>query len=179
MEVLALLNESVVTDVRSGMRARVRVEGMPDQTMWGQVTKLGQFPVSDWRVDARYFEGIVKLDAPIAGLKPGMTAQVELEMPEREDVLTVPSEAITTTDDGNDVCFVVQGDGLEKRPVKLGQVTESLSEVTAGLREGEQVVLNPHPQEGDELEAPESAPAASSVASTQAEPAAGEVAAGQ
>jgi HlyD family secretion protein len=179
MEVLTLLNESVVTDVRSGMRAQVRVEGMPNQTMSGRITKIGQFPVTDWRIDARYFEGIVKLDAPIPGLKPGMTAQVELEMPGRPNVLAVPSEAVTTSDDGDDVCFVVLGDGLERRPVKVGRVTEALTEVTDGLHEGEQVVLNPHPQAGDEVEAPEAAPAVSSVASTQAEVPADDVAAGQ
>jgi HlyD family secretion protein len=179
MEVVTLLNESVVTEVRSGMPARIRVEGMPDRIMSGRVTKVAQFPVSDWRVDSRYFEGIVKLDAPVPGLKPGMTAQVELEMPEREDVLAVPSEAITVSNDGDDLCFVVQGDGLERRPVKVGRVTEAMTEVTEGLREGEQVVLNPHPQEEDEVEAPEPAPAASSVASAQTEAPAGDVAAGQ
>jgi HlyD family secretion protein len=162
MEVVALLNESVVNDVRSGMRARVRVEGMPDQAMWGRVTKVGQVPLPDWRSDVRYFEGIVKLQAPPAGLKPGMTAQVEVEMPEREKVLAVPSEAVTS-DDGEDVCFVLQGDALERRPVKLGKVTEAMTEVTAGLQEGEQVVMNPHPGDFGVQDPSDSAPAAPSA----------------
>jgi HlyD family secretion protein len=171
MEVVALLNESVVNEVRSGMRARVHVEGMPNRTMWGLVTKVAQLAAPDWRSDVRYFEGTVKLEAPLAGLKPGMTAQVELQMPERDNVLAVPSEAVTS-DDGQDVCFVIQGDGLERRPVKLGRVTEAMTEVTEGLHEGEQVVMNPHPLD-IELEdpsdpapvTPSSAPAAESTPS--------------
>ncbi len=74
---------------------------------------------------------------------------------------------------------MIRGEGLEKRSVKLGRVTEDLTEVTDGLREGEQVVLNPHPQDWDVDEAPDSAPAASSVVSLQTESPAGDVAAGQ
>jgi HlyD family secretion protein len=176
MEVVALLNESVVNEVRSGMRARVRVEGMPNCTMWGLVTKIAQLAVFDRRSDARYFEGTVKLESPPAGLKPGMTAQVELEMPERDNVLAVPSEAVTS-DDGQDVCFVIRGDGLERRSVKLGRVTEAMTEVTEGLREGEQVVLSPHPQDGEDEDAPEPAPVASSQAPARVEAPAGDVAA--
>ena len=63
-------------------------------------------------------------------------------MPRRVNVLAVPSEAIRI-DNGHDVCFVVHDDGLERREVKLGKVTRDLAEVTQGLEEGEQVVLNP------------------------------------
>ena len=161
MEVVALLNESIVSEVRAGMPAQVRVEGMPDRLMPGHVTKIGQFPLPDWRSDVRYFEGIVKLEGPTPGLKPGMTAHVELEMPPRENVLAVPSEAVTS-DDGQDVCFVIHDEDVERRPVKLGRVTQEMTEVTAGLHEGEQVVLNPHPQEFEPEDAAEPSPVASS-----------------
>lgn len=77
-----------------------------------------------------------------------MTAQIEIVMPRRQNVLAVPSEAVTS-DDGHDVCFVVHEEGLERRDVKLGQVTRQMTEVTDGLREGEQVVLNPRVEETD------------------------------
>jgi multidrug efflux pump subunit AcrA (membrane-fusion protein) len=89
-----------------------------------------------------------------------MSAQVEVEMPRREDVLAVPSEAITT-DDGQDVCFVVRGEDLERRPVKLGRVTVEMTEITHGLQEGEQVVLKPRPDELEDEEPSEPAPIAS------------------
>jgi HlyD family secretion protein len=176
MEVLTLLNESIVNDVRSGMEARVSVEGMPGRPMSGRVTKVAPLAVPDWRSDVRYFEGIVKLEAPPEGLKPGMTAQVELEMPERDNVLAVPAEAVAS-DDGEDVCFVIHGDGLERRPVKLGRVTEALTEVTKGLHEGEQIVLNPHPEDWDDDEAPEPTPVGSPATPARREIPGGDVAA--
>ncbi len=57
MEVVALLNESVVMDVRSGMRARVWVEGLPGQTLSGRVTKVSQLAVMDWRTDVALLRG--------------------------------------------------------------------------------------------------------------------------
>jgi HlyD family secretion protein len=161
MEVVALLSESDVNQVRDGMRAVVQVEGIPNRSVYGRVTKVGQLPLPDWRNDVHYFEGIVKLEDPPSSLKPGMTAQVELEMPGRENVLAVRSEAVTL-DDGQDVCFVVHEDGLERREVKLGQVTREMTEVTQGLREGEQVVLNPHPLDIDLMETPQPSPLPSS-----------------
>ena len=71
-----------------------------------------------------------------------MTAEVEIAMPRRTNVLAVPAEAVRS-EDGHDVCLVVHEDGLERREVKLGQVTRDMAEVTQGLQEGEQVVLNP------------------------------------
>lgn len=164
MEVVTLLSESVVNQVRDGMRAVVRIEGIPNRSMHGRITKVAQLPLPDWRNDVHYFEGIVKLEDPPAGLKPGMTAQVELEMPGRENVLAVRSEAVTI-DDGEDVCFVVHEEGLERREVKLGQVTHEMTEVTQGLREGEQVVLNPQPLDIELLDTPQPSPATSSEVS--------------
>ncbi len=165
MEVLALLNESVVDQVRAGMPAVVTVEGLPNRTMHGRVTKVAQLPMPpNWRIDSHYFEGIVRIDDPVAKLMPGMTAQVEVEIPVREDVLAIPPEAVAS-DDGRDVCFVVHGENLERREVKLGQVTEELTEVTAGLMEGEQVVLNP---DLDELEVAVAAPSPPPTASSSA-----------
>ena len=93
----------------------------------------------NWRSDVQYFEGIVKLENVPGGLRPGMTAEVEIALPRLDDVLAVPSEAVVV-ENGHDFCFVVHEDGLERREVKLGQVTHELSEVTEGLEEGEQVV---------------------------------------
>ncbi len=77
-----------------------------------------------------------------------MSAEVEISMPRRENVLAIPSEAIMI-DHGYDVCFVVHEDSLERRQVKLGKTTRELVEVTEGLHAGEQVVLNPQPDDPD------------------------------
>lgn len=161
MEVVAMINESIIPEIRKGMTAKIQVEGLPDRVLRGRVRKVGQIAVSNWRTDVNYYEGFVTIEGAIPGLRPGMTSQVEIDLPLRDDVLTVPSESVAN-DDGQDVCYVVRGDELERRPVKLGRVTQNLTEVTAGLREGDQVVLDPDPEElSEDVENP--GPVASSL----------------
>jgi HlyD family secretion protein len=146
MEVVALIHESIVERVTPSMRAQVQVEGIGNRSIEGHVTSIAPMTTFNWRTDVRYFEGIVKLENVPAGLKPGMTAEVEISMPRRENVLAIPTEAILI-DHGYDICFVVREDSLERRQVMLGKTTRDLVEVTEGLEDGEQVVLNPQPDD--------------------------------
>jgi HlyD family secretion protein len=142
MEVVAMLHETIVEQVTPDMRAHVQIEALPNRRIEGHVTSIAALSAYNWHSDVRYFEGIVKLDHVPSGLKPGMSAEVEIAMPRRENVLAIPPEAIRI-ENGHDVCFVVHDDGLERREVQLGKATRELTEVTHGLEEGEQVVLNP------------------------------------
>ena len=150
MEVVAMLHESIVDQVGSGMRATVYIEGLDGRRIEGHVTKIATMPLVNWRSDVKYFEGIVRLENVPSGLRPGMSAEVKIALPRVENVLAVPSDAVRA-ENGHDFCFVAHEDGLERREVKLGQVTSDLSEVTEGLEEGEQVVINP-PKQNLELE---------------------------
>ncbi len=153
MEVVAMLHESIVDDVGPGMRAKVQVESMANYELEGHVVAVSPMAVMNWRTDVRYFESIVKLENAPRGLRPGMTAEVAIALPRRENVIAIPPGAVAL-DDGHEVCFVVHEDGLERREVKLGQVTRDMTEVTEGLTEGEQVVLNPSSNEEAEFETP-------------------------
>jgi len=153
MEVVAMLHESIVDEVGPGLRAKVQVESMSNRQLEGHVVAVSPMAVMNWRTDVRYFEGVVKLENAPRGLRPGMTAEVNIAMPRREQVLAVPAGAVAV-EDGHEVCFVVHEDGLERREVKLGQVTPDMAEVTEGLTEGEQVVLNPPSNQDAEFETP-------------------------
>jgi HlyD family secretion protein len=148
MEIVAQLHESIVDGIRPGLRVKVRIASLPDRLLEGHVTLVAPLATLEWDSDVRYFDTIVKLDKASPSLRPGMTAQIEIELPRRENVLAVPTEAVTCAG-GRDVCFVVEGAALERRDVKLGEVTLQMTEVTDGLHEGEQVVLKPQFEEAD------------------------------
>ena len=178
MEVLTYLHESVANRVREGMRARARIEGFSNRTLEGHVISVAPLPTTagNWISDeVKYFVGVVKLDSVPKGMRPGLTAEVEFDVDRCLDVLAVPSEAIAV-EQGRDVCYVAGIDGLQRRPVTLGRSSRDLLEVTRGLSEGDQVVLNPGkidtldsllvhsgPEvETEEVSAPEVPPAATS-----------------
>ena len=144
MEVQVILNESVVNRVSPGLRATVEFEGLPHLSLEGQVESISQIPNREnpRGEDVRYFIGDVKLDHSSEGLKPGMTAVVTFKLPRRNDVIAVPHEAVLP-DRAGEVCFVAVGEHLERRPVKVGRTTPELIEITEGLQEGEEIVLDP------------------------------------
>ncbi len=62
------------------MRATVQIEGLNDRRIEGHVTKIAAMATLNYRSDVKYFEGIVKLENVPDGLRPGMTAEVEIAL---------------------------------------------------------------------------------------------------
>jgi multidrug efflux pump subunit AcrA (membrane-fusion protein) len=158
MEVEVALNESMIDRIRTGLRAAVRFEALPKLLITGEVVSVGQIPMRQ-RVgdsknneanDVNYFTCIVKLDEAVQGLKPGMSAMVDIALSRRNNVIAVAHRALRS-DRGRKVCFVAHDEALDRRLVKIGQETTDLVEVTDGLEEGELVVLDP-PNVGSRIE---------------------------
>ncbi len=85
----------------------------------------------------------VKIDQPLPGLRPGMTAQVEILVSELDNVLSVPVEAVVHYDDKDHVAVKKPGGGFEWREVTLGLSNEQSVEVKQGIQSGELVVTQP------------------------------------
>ncbi len=144
IQILTNLHESVAHRIREGMRARIKVEGLDNRTLEGHVTSIAPLPSApNWFSDeVKYFVGVVQIDSAPRGILPGMTAEVAIDVDRRLGVLAVPSEAVAV-EGGDDICYVAGADGLHRRNVTLGRSNRDLLEVTGGLTEGEEVVLNP------------------------------------
>jgi HlyD family secretion protein len=142
MEVAALIHQSVVRYVEPGMPARVRVEALPGAVMEGHVGSIAQLPTQDTTSRVTYFMGSIKLDKFPTGLKPGMTAIVDITTQRTPGALVIPAGA-WVVERGRGICYVARGDHFERREIKLGQATRELLEVIEGLAEGESVLTNP------------------------------------
>ena len=75
------------------------------------------------------------------GLRPGMSAEVEISVAEHKDVLLIPVAAVVETDSGV-FCWVQTSEGVSRRQIRLGDTNEVFSIVTDGLNEGDEVLLN-------------------------------------
>jgi macrolide-specific efflux system membrane fusion protein len=74
------------------------------------------------------------------GLKAGMTASATITTQRKENVLLVPSRAIKRTG-GQQVVEVTKDGQTEQRTVRTGITDGQQTEITSGLEEGEQVVI--------------------------------------
>lgn len=128
--------ESYVKFIRIGDPVDVRVPSL-DHTFPG---KVARFSV-DVRVDTRTMHTEVDVRNPNRTLVPGLYAEATLTLEHRDDIPTVPVQALNHEGERTTV-FVVDPEGrLQIRPVETGLTTSSFAEVVSGLKEGEQVVV--------------------------------------
>ena len=94
-----------------------------------------------WTGNVVKYDTVIELPSD-EGLKPGMSAEVDVILALHEDVVTIPVAAVVETEEGS-FCWVQSSSGPQKRILQLGDSNDVFIEVIAGLIEGEEVVLNP------------------------------------
>jgi HlyD family secretion protein len=97
MQVRTLVDETDIGRVQPGQTATVHVEAFPNRDFTGTVTKIEPQAVVDQNVTM--FPVLVQLPNPDGALKPGMNAEVRVEIARRPDVLTVPNSAVVSPAD--------------------------------------------------------------------------------
>jgi HlyD family secretion protein len=145
LHVRVKVSETVVASVRPGQKVRIRVDAFPNAMVTGSVRSVAPLAsAQDWMTaDVKVYPAVVGIDAAPAGLKPGMTAQVEILVEERKNVVRVPVQAVVREGKAQ-YCFVRGADGgLVRAKVTLGISDGVYHEVTDGLKEGDPVLLNP------------------------------------
>lgn len=140
MQVKVGIHESMIERMSPGLKARVT---LPDRTLRAEVSSVATVtrPAGWWTGNVVKYDTIIKLPSD-QGLKPGMSAEVEIILAEHVDVLTVPVVAVVETEEGF-YCWVKTDDGVQRRSIKLGDSNNVFVIVDSGLKEGDQIVLNP------------------------------------
>jgi HlyD family secretion protein len=144
MQVKTQIHEAVLDQVRAGLPATIRVDAFPDQLYYGIVHEVAVVPASSgwYSSGVKTYDCVVRIDGEVSGLKPGMTAVVEIHVDRLKGVLTVPVQAVVQRNRDNWV-YVQTSRGVEKRLLKLGRSNDKFVQIQEGLANGERVVLNP------------------------------------
>lgn len=90
----ALVDETDIGQVRPGQEALVTVEAYPNRPFHGRVQKIEPQAVVEQNVTM--FPVLVRLDNPERLLKPGMNAEVSIQIADRTGVLAVPNGAVVS-----------------------------------------------------------------------------------
>jgi len=130
-----------VKDVHVGASVTVRVESLGGKTFTGNITRCTE-KVSE---ATRTMITEMEVRNPDLEIVPGMYAQVVLEVEHRSHVLAIPTEAVASAKNSM-VAVVNQNHQIEEREVGLGLETPNRYEVTAGLKEGEKVMIGSQSQ---------------------------------
>ncbi|GAC1340369.1 MAG: hypothetical protein NVSMB14_06170 [Isosphaeraceae bacterium] len=171
MEVLAALNETIVNRVEKGMAATVKLEALGSiDPLPAHVGTISPIPLLSSHPgannDVKNYTARILLERVPDGLLPGMSAEVRILSTARHDALVVPNGAILY-DEGHEYCYVADADSVERRSIEVGRSTPEYLEVTEGLKEGEQIVLDPSLVDPSQVDqSPASPPSRETVADT-------------
>jgi HlyD family secretion protein len=126
-----------VRQVSLHQRALVTPDGS-DTPLGGQVISIAQLPDSSTATPT--YRVFVALDRPDASLHNGDTATLAIVTGQTKSALAVPTSAVTTTGSRHTV-QVVAGDTTKTVSVRVGVTGDTWTQVTSGVRAGQQVLL--------------------------------------
>jgi len=137
------LPERRLSEIAVGQPVEVRVSAYPDQLFKGEISAISP-AVSQ---ETRNIQVRALLPNPDQRLLPGMFAKISTLLPIKDQVLTLPRQAITFNTYGDSVFLIQPGEGeqegqlvVQRRQVKTGAVRDQEVEVLEGLEAGDQVV---------------------------------------
>jgi len=136
------VDEGGIGQVYMGQPARIKVESFKDKTFLGKVTRIAPLGVEKDNVTT--FEVRVSIDNPGGELKANMTANAEILLDEHKNVLTVPEQSVLYDKDRNasvEIPDTTQKNGRKKVSITAGISNGTKTEVLAGLKSGDTVIL--------------------------------------
>ena len=138
VRVFVYVPQDAAFGVAPGVDAVVRVPELPDREFKGKVTRTADAQQSGTRTLLTEID----IPNPDSVLRSGVYCFVELKIPRKTPSFIVPAEAIIFNRDGLQVAVVKDGKA-EIRKVRETRDLGAKVEVDAGVKAGDQVILNP------------------------------------
>ena len=113
VQVRTLVDETDIGKIRAGLRATVTVGSYPNQPFEGTVLKIE--PLAETVQNVTMFAVQVRIENRNGLLKPGMNADVEVHIGQRDSVLAVPNAALRTPRDVSSAATVL---GIDAEKLK-------------------------------------------------------------
>jgi HlyD family secretion protein len=144
MQIKTSIHESVLDQVHAGLTTTIRIDALPNSIYQGLVQSVAVLPDQGnyMSSDTKVYETVITVDDEVTMIKPGMTAVVEIHIDHLENVISVPVQAIVQIKKQTWVYVDREGQVL-RQDIEIGRTNEKFVEITQGLSEGDQIVLNP------------------------------------
>jgi HlyD family secretion protein len=136
------VDEADIGKVYLNQAARIVVESFKDKKFTGKVTKIS--PLGKEKDNVTTFEVRVSISNPTGELKANMSANAEILLEEKKNVLMIPEAALIYDKDRKasvEIPDPKAENGKKKSDVKLGISNGVKTEILAGLNEKDQVIL--------------------------------------
>ncbi|MCK5256880.1 MAG: efflux RND transporter periplasmic adaptor subunit, partial [Deltaproteobacteria bacterium] len=139
LEVHVDVDEVDIGKIKVGQETVISVDAYPDKTVKGVVEEIALMTSGRREIGITY-RVKAQIENPEKILKLGMTANVDIVIKSRSQVLSVPSGAVLAKEN-KIFLFTINGQKLQRREIVTGIEGEEFMEVTSGLQPGERVVI--------------------------------------
>ena len=136
------VDEADIGKAACGQHVRTKVESFPNESFEGVVKRIA--PMGKELNNVTTFEVRVTISNPQGKLRANMTANAEIVLEERKNVLLVAESALVYDKDKKvsvQLLDPAAKSGWRKTPLKVGISNGQRSEVLEGLKENDKVVL--------------------------------------
>ena len=141
MIILTDINEVDIGKISLGRDAKITIDAFPDKKYSGKIIHISPMAAIASN-NIRTFQVKVSIEENLKDLRPGMSANVTIIGKTRNEVITIPIQAIFQDDDGNDVVYIVKSDTLITASiVKTGINDLQKVEIVEGVAEGDTISL--------------------------------------
>jgi RND family efflux transporter MFP subunit len=139
LQVKVTLAEVDMAKLKVGQTAQMTLDALAGKTYNGQVIAIG--PVGTITQGVVNYPITVAITDADSAIKPGMTANLAIVVERRENVLLVPTRAVRVQGNQKTVTVMYKGQSIAV-PVGTGLSNDQSIEITNGLKEGDEVVIN-------------------------------------
>lgn len=137
--VSAPIDEADISRIQVGLPVRITMDAFRGMEFSGSVTYVASYVETRQEQNRTLaIEAVFGVQELPRNMLPGISADVEIILELREDVLRVPTFALL---EGGKV-LVVNSDVLEERAVETGLRNWQFTEIVSGLAEGDRVVVS-------------------------------------
>ena len=137
--VVVQISQEDIGSVEEGQPVEMRFSANPDEALTGKVKEKSLLPAEEG--DGVTYKVVVVFDQRHPELLKGMTCNVKFILKRVENVLTLANKAITARDGKQFVTVQLPNGAHEEREIKTGFSDGRVTEITAGLAEGDTVVV--------------------------------------
>ena len=121
--------------LKEGQSADITLAG---KTYEGEVTSISHVATQNEK-GASLISADVRIKNPDDDIFLGVDAKVTIHAEEADDVVVLPSEVVNIGKDGS-FCYVIENGVITRRDITTGISSDDYVEVTAGIKEGDEVI---------------------------------------
>mgnify|MGYP005846984223 CR=1 FL=1 len=148
------VHEARIPQVAAGQKATVTIDARPGEAITGEVISIGVMAESGGWFNPDLREYTVKVALPESmdrSLKPAMRASGVIQVGRVADAVHAPVQAVHAEGRQHFVYVPAGGERVSRQAVTVGRASDTMVELTQGLREGERVLLR-QPKPGEVAE---------------------------